>query len=319
MYPILEINLDKLKQNICTVKKMCNNISLAAVLKGVESDEKILSLFISENINIIGESSIENIKNIRRIYRDKVKIIFLRTPAENEIYDCARLCDYILVSHETKISKIREINRKIKIIMMADIGDGREGITFDDNNNIKITEETDGVGTIKGCISNIKPDTNDLEIITKIRDKYFNGKILSLGGTYFADVLPEIVKIQNIQLRIGELFFTGINPLSNGRTIEGMNNDVMRIKCEILEINIRGEKKEAVVLCGESFLNPKGLETLDKKIKIKGYTSEHMIVDIAESDNNYSEGGVIIFIPNYTNFSTYYKNKYKKTVYLSTF
>ena len=60
-YPLLEINLNKISDNTKYLLDLCNenNISISAVVKGVNADEEVVDVLIEGGCNYIASSRLE--------------------------------------------------------------------------------------------------------------------------------------------------------------------------------------------------------------------------------------------------------------------
>ncbi|MGL5507217.1 MAG: alanine/ornithine racemase family PLP-dependent enzyme, partial [Paraclostridium sp.] len=121
-------------------------------------------------------------------------------------------------------------------------------------------------------------------------------------------------------LRLGEAIALG-RETAYGNIIKGTYQDAFKLVCEIVEIkekpsipigergmdafgNIqtyedKGIRKRAILAIGKQDINIESVIPLDEKISIFGASSDHMIIDISDSNNDYDIGDKIEFILGY--------------------
>lgn len=243
-------------------------------------------------------------------------------------------------------------NKEHKVILMMDLGDLREGFFNKDElidtalyieNNLKYIKLY-GIGTNLSCYGSIKPSYENLNYLCEIAGEieYKIGRkldIISGGSTttlplVLDDKIPD--KINN--LRIGEALLVGRDLIDYwGYELNKMHKDTMILKAEIIEIKEKptypigemfldafgnkptyedkGIRKRAILAVGkQDFVNDRDLVPLDEGIEIVGSSSDHLIVDIQNSQINFQVGDIMSFGMFYSNTlyltSSKYVNKY---------
>lgn len=230
-------------------------------------------------------------------------------------------------------------NKEHKVVLMMDLGDLREGFFNKDElidtalyieNNLKYVKLY-GIGTNLSCYGSIKPSFENLNYLCEIA-KEIEGKIgreldmISGGATtslplVLDDNIPE--KINN--LRIGEALIVGRDLIDYwGYDLKEMHKDTMILKAEIIEVKDKpsypigemfldafgnkpeyediGIRKRAILAVGkQDFVNDRDLVPMENGVKIIGSSSDHLIVDIQDSNINYQVGDVM-------NFGMFYSN-----------
>ncbi len=241
-----------------------------------------------------------------------------------------------------------------KVILMVDLGDLREGFFNKDElidttlyieNNLEYVKLY-GIGTNLSCYGSIKPSYENLsylcEIAEEIEEK-INRKldIISGGSTtslplLFDNKMPD--KINN--LRIGEALIIGRDLIDYwGYNLDKMNKDTMILKAEIIEIKEKptypigemfldafgnkpvyedkGIRKRAILAVGkQDFVNDRDLVPLDENIEIVGSSSDHLIVDIQNSNINFQVGDIMSFGMFYSNALYLTSSKYVNKHYI---
>ena len=227
----------------------------------------------------------------------------------------------------------RKQNKEHKVVIMMDLGDLREGIIDEKElidtclyieNKLEYVKLY-GIGTNLSCYGSIKPTYENLnrlcEVACKIEEKINrNLDIVSGGATTSLPLvlegkIPE--KINN--LRVGEAILVGRDlPYFWGHDLDNVHSDTIVLKAEIVELKSkpshpigemyvdafgnkpyfedRGIRKRAILGVGkQDFLTHDSLIPLEKGIEIIGSSSDHLIVDIEDSDKEYKIGDIMSF------------------------
>ena len=335
--PRLEIDLDKITHNTKCIVKMCRKkkIEIVGITKGCSADEKVAKAMIDGGIKTLGDSRIENIKKLKESGIDS-EMMLIRIPMHSELEE---LVDYVDISLNSEFSTIQKIsvlaqekNKEHKILLMIEMGDLREGIMPEEALNIiekinKLPHVTLlGIGTNFCCISGIMPTMEKLEALVllakeiekKIKKKI---KIISGGNTSVLklvedDNIPEQVN----QLRIGIGVLLGQDDVRL-RNLCGTYQDAFILTAEIVEIKIKpsipfgiigrdafgqipnfkdiGIRKRAILAIGKQDIYLSGLTPVKKGITMIAASSDHLLVDVTEFNENIEVGDEIQFQLNY--------------------
>lgn len=332
-YPLIEINLPKIKDNFNILnQKLANKgIKLTVVTKGFAGDEKIFKALIDSGVDSIADSRLDNIKKFRDL-NYKGKVTLLRIPQRSEIKEAVSYIDYSLVSEKESCLKISKEavknNKKIGVIVMVDIGDRREGVMPEDIINF-ITEIRDlpgvsfkGIGTNLGCYGGIIPDENNTEKLVNLKEKIEKKlgnevEIISGGNTATTNLLKnDILKDKINNLRVGEAILLA-NDVTNQREIDYLKRDAFKIKAEIIELkhkpslpegkqglNFSGEKLEfedkgiserSILAIGSQDVDHNSLTSELEGVEILGSSSDHLIIDLSNCEKELSYGDKLTF------------------------
>ncbi|MBO8160822.1 MAG: alanine/ornithine racemase family PLP-dependent enzyme [Thermosipho sp. (in: Bacteria)] len=336
-YPRLIINLEKIYQNAYTLQKICekNDIELVGVTKLVLGDPQIAQVLKEAGINKLGDSRLINIK---KMIKNKISGPFqlLRIPMISELEEVIKYVDEILVSEIETAIIIEELAKKydknIQIIFMIDVGDLREGLWYEDApkkieklaQKLK-TAKLRGIGTNLGCFGGVLPTVDNMNLMIEIK-KYLEEKlgkelIISGGNTVALNLLETGNLPKGInQFRVGEALLLGTDATGH-RDIPYLSQDTVILESEIIEIDYKpsvpvgeigrdsmgriphfedkGWRKRAILAMGEQDIDPRGLKPFDEKLEILHASSDHTIVDISDSENDYSLGNIIRFHMSY--------------------
>lgn len=224
-------------------------------------------------------------------------------------------------------------NKTYGVILMYDLGDLREGVfTRTELINLSLFVEhelknlvLEGIGSNLSCYGSVAPTTTNLSELAQAAEDIENLlkrklNIVSGGGT---TTLPLLVKggvPEKINhLRIGEgIANTQDLPLYWNTHIEGLDKDTFVLKAQIIEINEkpthpigelmvnafgehahyedRGVRKRAIVALGNQDVGDSSkLVPKDKGIIVLGASSDHTILDIHDSKNEYKLGDIVEF------------------------
>ena len=140
MYPLLTINIGKLKQNLATLTAAVQGAgcSVMIVTKSFCADKRIVEMLLeNETVEYLADSRIQNIQT----YAGKgKKTVLLRLPQACEIPELVRYADISLNSEPATLRLINdEAARQGKVhraVLMIDLGDLREGLYFEDDEKI---------------------------------------------------------------------------------------------------------------------------------------------------------------------------------------
>ena len=230
------------------------------------------------------------------------------------------------------------------IILMVDLGDLREGILPEDTlDTVKdiITMKgvrLKGLGANFNCLSGIEPTVENLmELVTLSvtieKEMGINLEILSGGSTSsLALVVKRTIPEKVNQLRIGEGILLGHSDILTN--LENTYQDSIILSAEIIELKQKsstprgaivrdsfgkipkfkanGIRKRAILAIGKQDIYPDHLSPLDKRITIIAASSDHLVVDVTDSNTALKIGDEIQFIPTYPGILSSTTSKYVK-------
>lgn len=331
IYPCLEIDLSKIKNNAKVVNKLCSeaNINIVGVSKVFLAKRPIVKEFLEAGIKILGDSRISNLKKLQGMNCEKM---LLRIPMESDLEDVVLYSDYSLNSEIDTIINIDKVSEKLgkihKIILMVDLGDLREGILENDVLNVvdRVINlknvKLEGLGTNLTCYGGVIPDKDNLgrllEIKSLISEKYKTNLPIISGGNSSSlyMVINKTIPLGINQLRIGEGIVLG-RETSFGQVIPGCFNDAVKLKGEIIEIKEKpstpkgnlgtdafgnkpvfkdkGIMKRAILAIGRQDILINGLKPDDCSVEVIGASSDHLILDVTKCEDLYKVGDILSF------------------------
>ena len=344
MYPKLLIDIKKLRENIDAVAKITKEdggCSMMIVTKCLCADRKVAEMITDHPaVDYLADSRIANIKKYQDLVEKSGKqSVLLRLPMMSEIEDVVR---YANVSFNSEMETIEALNAEAgrqgkthKVVLMVDLGDLREGIFFENEEEILQTAEKIhamehvelyGMGTNLTCYGAIIPKNDNLSVLCDIAEKVeqrLGIKLEMISGGNSSSIylvgkgeLPE--KISN--LRLGESFLLG-NDTAYGSRLPGTVNDGLLCEAQIVELKTkpslpigevgvdafgqkpfyedRGRIRRAILAIGQQDTDRDGMHPLDEKVDVLGASSDHLILDVTKSDKEYHIGDTVRFTLDY--------------------
>lgn len=356
MYPSIKINLNKIKHNLDRIASIVSsaNCSTMIVTKVICADEEIAKIIEqNDKVEYFADSRIENLASIKNTKKQKV---LLRLPMLSDVDRVVKYADISLNSEIETIKALDNAalsqGIKHKIILMIDLGDLREGIYFTEEQKIydaveEILQlsniELYGIGVNLTCYGAVIPKNDNLSILVsfarKIEDKFgIKLPVVSGGNSSSLHLIDKNELPKGINnLRIGEAFYLA-NETAYSNKIDDMYDDALILEAEIIELKEkpsvpvgetgvdafgqkpvyedRGTIKRAILSIGKQDIDIDSLTPIDSKIDILGGSSDHMILDVTNSDANYKLGDVIAFKLGYSGTLKAFTSKYVNREYI---
>lgn len=332
MFPKIKIDLHGISENTKRVCDKCKNIGInvTAITKVFLADENIAECLVTGGATALGDSRIENLKNLGCFNMEKWLV---RIPMESEIEDVIKYSD---VSLNSEIKTIRLLNKEAykqgtthKVILMADLGDLREGYFSTDDLLSDVDKvlqmkniELYGIGTNLTCFGAIIPRPETLQKLVKIKERIENDfdielKVVSGGNSSSYTLVDRGEMIDGINnLRLGEVILLG-NETSYGTPVEGLHHDNFILEAQIVELKEKpsvpigeigidafgnkpefvnkGTMKRAIIAVGKQDVRIDGMTPVDSDIEILGASSDHTILDLTNVDKIYKLGDTVSF------------------------
>lgn len=335
-FPRLIINTKKIKDNTKTLVKLAkdNGIDIVGVTKAFCANEEVVRAMVDGGVKLLADARIENIKKLGKF---NLKKILLRLPMLSQIEEVVKYVDISLNSEVSVINALSEeaikINKVHGIILMIDLGDLREGIYGDEEifTTIDLIKdlrgiEVLGIGTNLTCFGGVIPDENNLGKLVNIGDMIkqrfgINLQIISGGNSSSIHLFGNDILSEINNLRLGESIICG-RETAYGKRIGETYDDSFILEAEVIEKrekpslptgvigmdafgNIpnyvdKGIRKRVILAVGKQDIDDSGIIPLDEKITIIGASSDHLIIDITDSESEYDIGDTIKFKLNYS-------------------
>ena len=334
-YPALIMDKSKVRHNTKILSEMAakHGIKIAGVTKVLCALPALGEAMIEGGAYALADSRIENLARLKNIDAPK---ILLRIPMLSQVEEVVQYADISLNSEIEVIKALNEAakikNKVHQIVLMVDLGDLREGVWYQGAleyveeivklRNIKLI----GVGTNLTCYGGVIPSRENLgnlvEIAEEIEQKYGMKLDVISGGNSSSIYLIQKNQIpQRVnQVRLGEAIVLGTES-AYGERIEGTYSDAFTFAAEIVELKEKpsvpigeigrdafggvpvfedkGMIQRAIVAAGRQDVKHEGLIPKDRGITILGASSDHMILDVTNTEKDYKVGDVIEFDVNY--------------------
>ncbi len=350
MYPRIIINKEKFRHNLKHLLNICHerDISVMVVSKVFCADHNLINIMIEENVDYIADSRVENLIGIE----SDIPKVMLRLPS---IGDAKKIVQYSDISLNSELSTVKylnkysdELNKIHGVILMIDLGDLREGIFYEKEvietvrkilklKKIKLI----GIGTNLTCYGGIIPSSENLQKLVDYKDlierKFeIELEIISGGNSsnlelLISDKLPK--EINNI--RLGESIVLG-RETAFGNYLDSTYDDVFTLEAEIIEIKEKpsvpigevgmnafgkipkfvdkGNVLRAILSIGKQDVDHNELIPYDT-VDLIGSSSDHIIVDISDSQNIYEVGDTMLFKLTYSSILSLMTSKYVTKFY----
>lgn len=329
IFPRININIEKYRKNVKNIKAMLakESIGMMAVTKVFCAEKPLVDVLNEESIEYLADSRLENLKKIET---DAFKVL-LRLPSLSSVMETVKYTDISLNSEFETIEKLsraaNSLNKVHKIILMIDVGDLREGVYYKENIKTLVKKienlhniELFGLGTNVTCFGGVLPTQETMqkleqiviEVETQIRRKL---ELVSGGNSSqlaFLSTVPESIN----NLRIGEALVLG-RETSYGKILDGLHDDVFTLEAEIIELKKkpsypegeigmnafgkipefkdRGTRIRAIISLGKQDVDYKDVTPQDQNISILGSSSDHIILDVTDSEKPYKVGDILTF------------------------
>ncbi|MDF2636182.1 MAG: alanine racemase domain protein [Pelosinus sp.] len=334
----LEVDLDKIIFNTSQVVEKCHRLGIAVlgVTKGFSAMHQIVSAMVEGGVDGLADARMENIIDLRKRNFDQ-EITLLRLPHLSNVENIVRYADTSINSEMMVIEALAEtakaINKIHKIILMVDVGDLREGL-FAGNvlNAVKQISDLEGVslsglGTNMGCFGGILPSPENLGVLVGLANAVESKigrrlEVVSGGGTSSLSLVEKNnVPVGINQLRIGEGILLGTDTTHN-RRIPWLLQDAFLLRAEVIEVkrkpsvpigdigrdafgNVphfidKGVRNRAILALGKQDVDVEGITPINEKIKIMGASSDHLILDITDCEQDIKVGDQIEFSLSYS-------------------
>lgn len=338
----MEINLQYLKENVAAVTSRCAEygIDVAGVIKGTTGIPECAKMFQEGGVKLIASSRLEQIEDAKDFGID-LPYLLLRVPMMSELSEVIRLCDISLNSEVKVLKALNEEaakqNKVHKVILMADLGDLREGFWDKDEmvdvavmvENELANLELAGVGTNLGCYGSIAATPDKLEELVAIAERieakigreleYISGGATTSLPRIFDGDMPKRINL----LRVGEGIILA-RDLQHffGYDLSFMHQDTYTMKAEVIEVKDkpshpvgtisidafghtpeyvdRGIRKRALIGIGKvDYGSIEEIFPQDKGVEVIGASSDHTILDIEDAERNFEPGDIVSFGINY--------------------
>lgn len=352
-YPLLTVDTQKLQHNVKIVADNCKKcgIQIAGVIKGFNGIPDAAEAFIKAGCKQLATSRMDQIIELKEKGLN-AQFLLVRVPMISEAEEVAYYADLSLQSEIKVLEAVNEacekFGKKHGVILMADLGDLREGFWDKDEmveaaayveENLK-NLELKGVGTNLGCYGSIKPTIDKMEdliaVAERIEEKIGRKlEIISGGATSSYTIVLDGKMPERINhLRIGEGIILAYDLKEIwGLNMDDMYQDVFSLKAEVIEIKDkpthpvgeifidcfgmqptyedRGVRKRALLATGKlDYALSDKIFPRTEGVEVIGDSSDHCILDIEDCQEKMCVGDVLEFDLSYPSLMYLSNNRY---------
>ncbi|HPX70736.1 MAG TPA: alanine racemase [Bacillota bacterium] len=267
-YPILEVDLAKLENNVRNIYERCHKsgIKLCAVVKGFTARPEMVKAVVRGGFDQLGTSRLSHIRSMKALGIEG-PFMLLRIPQLCDLEEIAENVHYSLQSEMSVMEALNEVcarvGKKHKVVLMFDLGDLREGY-WDKAEGIadavRVEKELEclelaGIGVNLGCYGSIKPTVEKMNELIEIASEIESAigrklEIVSGGATSsFGMVDGGVMPPEINHLRMGEaLSCLSDLPLGDITYVpDYIKNDLLTVKAQIVEIKFKATKPRGVL------------------------------------------------------------------------
>ena len=260
--PTLIVDHNNLRHNMRTVVGWCRDagIDVAGVIKVTTGMASAALDYEECGAKWIASSRLEQLQRAKDA-GVKIPLLMIRVPMISELGEMIKVCDCSLQSSLDTLKALEEEairqNRTHSVILMADLGDLREGF-FEKEELVAVAEYVEnrldcvhlaGIGTNLGCVGSVKPTEEKMLMLADWAEAVEEAigrplEVVSGGATsslmpLFDGVMPAKVNM----LRIGAVAYCG--PTEDLRTCYGrkevdvMSDEAFILEAEVIETNTK--------------------------------------------------------------------------------
>ncbi len=310
-FPRILIDVNKITQNARQAVSVCaeRGIEVIGVTKACLGDPVIAGAMLEGGVAGIGDSRSANLVRLHGTLT--APLMMLRLPMLSETPELAGIADVSLNSDLTVMEALgraasRE-GKKHQVIIMVDMGDGREGVRREEAVETVMRAvrlpgiDVAGLGANVACLTGQEPTPDQMkELVGLAEDARENAgvelPVVSGGNSSAWELVASGDMPAGInQVRLGEAILLG-KETARGRLIDNMYKDVFVIEAEIIE-SIPGRGDHYITAIGRQDIDEIRLSPVDETWRIVKASSDHLV--IAKSGPPVRTGGIVSFIPGY--------------------
>lgn len=343
-YPRLICDLGLLEHNVREVIGRCHaaGIRVAGVVKGATALPPVVDCYVRGGSDQLASSRIEQLERMKKAHPE-LPAMLIRVPMMSELDRVACCCEYSLESDTAVLEALDtacgRAGRRHKVVLMADLGDLREG-WWDQDELVAAALHVErdlpnlelaGVGTNLGCYGAIVPTVEKMEklagLACRVEEAVGHALEIVSGGasTSFLLVHQGRMPAKINHLRIGETILHGydLQKLWGVTDMGYLSMDVFTLQAQVLECRVkptypvgtifkdafgntpvytdRGLRRRALVGVGRVDVGDQSkLLPKDPGVTVLGGSSDHTILDVEDCPRALKAGDVMEFALNYT-------------------
>lgn len=260
-YPLLTVNHEVLRSNMKQVISWCRDegIDVAGVIKASSGMASVALDYEYCGAAWIASSRLEQLQRAKE-EGVKIPLMMIRVPMISELAEMIEICDYSLQSEFATLKALEEAavkaDKEHKVILMADLGDLREGF-FELEELVDVAvyieDKMDfvrlaGIGTNLGCYGSVMPTRDKMEQLVEYAEaveKAIGRKLDIISGGATSSLMPVFDKEMPDRinmLRIGAAPLVG--PQEDLRTSYGREEvdaltEAFTLEAEVIEVKTK--------------------------------------------------------------------------------
>ena len=333
-YPLLEIDLDKLKANLAALIERCQSLSVevAGVVKGFSALPEAAGVYTECGVRSLASSRLSQLRALRGAGVACERVL-IRIPMLSELPEVAEVAD---MSLQSELETLRALNAvcakrgtRHRVILMADLGDLREGFWNEEDaldaaleiehelKNLRLA----GVGVNLSCYGSVTPTKRNMQALVSLAADiereigrpldYVSGGASTSAYMAMNGTMPYRINL----LRLGDI---GLRGETDNFSPDFLHKDVLTIKAEVIEcrdkpsfpvgelsVNAFGEvghyedrgiRRRALVAMGRvDYGNCFDLVPRMEGVEVIGASSDHTILDVEAVKDKVHVGDVLEF------------------------
>ncbi|WP_430613109.1 alanine racemase [Flavobacterium sp. JP2137] len=315
-----------------------NDIEWAIVAKLLCGNRLYLEKLLELQPKQICDSRASNLEMVKKI-NPNVETVYIKPPPKRSIEKIVKYANISFNTELETIKLLSKaaVKQNVihKVVIMVELGELREGILGE--SLIAFYEqvfelphiEIIGIGTNLTCMYGVLPNADkliQLSLYKQILEVTFKREIKFLSGGASVTIplilnnsLPAAIN----HFRIGETLYLGTNVYSNS-LIDNMHYDVFKLYAEVIELhekpmipsgemglNLLGDKTafdpalegsinyRAIIDLGLLDIEAEHITPLDSRMNIVGASSDMIVIDLSQNENQIKVGDLIAFKMNY--------------------
>lgn len=343
-FPCLSVYPARLFHNAAEIISRCTaqGIRVCGVVKGVNGMPEVARTMCDAGAAQIGTSRLEQVVRCRAAGID-APFLLIRIPALTELADTVALCEMSLQSDRAMLDALetecQRQNKAHSVIVMADLGDLREGF-WDKDELVAACVHVEqalphvhlaGIGVNLSCYGSVQPTPDKMNALVALAQRVEAAigrrlEIISGGATSsYTLVHWHTMPARINHLRIGENILLGydLQKLWHIQDMDYLHTDAFVLTGEVVELREKpsypqgqlcvdafghkpvyedhGIRRRALLALGRADVGElESLIPVDAGITVVGGSSDHCILDVTDCSRPLSVGDTVDFTLTYS-------------------
>lgn len=333
MYPLLRVDLAKLRHNARALLQLANpfGISIWGVTKVLCGTPAVGEAMLAAGITTLADSRLENLQQLPTAEK-----VLLRLPDPKQADSVVHGADWSLNSELVTLQALSQAavaaGKQHKVLLMVDVGDLREGFWPDEV--VPCVREAislpgihiGGLGTNLTCYGGVLPDRDNLSILVELASELrrlglAECEVVSGGNSSTLELLKQGKLPKGINnLRLGESIILGRETTAR-RALPGLYTDAVTLQAAAIEVREKpslplgtigqdafgntpvfsdsGRHRRVILAVGRQDVNPEGLVPLEPGVTVLGASSDHLLLDTTAYPEPVKVGQIFSFSLDY--------------------